>query len=455
MTSRRTAVTRFLTAIIGLCVAGRASAQVMTAEQAVAIALKNNPTVANAEASVLDAKAGVYNAYSGVLPRVSGSLTRSGSRTDNQQGNRQISSGFAVPTTGDYVSYSTDLGLQGSWSILDLSNLSSLSAAKQLQKASHFSLQSTRDQVAYDTRRQFYEVVRAVNLAAVSDSALRLSRDNGRRVTALYEVGSVSKNDVLRADVNTANSELDSLTAHQAVVNQRILLSEILAIRESEMAPVDPNLAVTPMSFDEAALVAEAEKNRPDVRAVEATLAGARANISAARFAYLPYVTAGGNVSFNPKSTSTTTIDTLTGAPPLSLSSSSESDRQASGQIALNLDIFNGLATQGRNAAAQASLRRAQEARDAIVRNLQSEVHRVVLTYEAATAGEAVAARSLDSAEEGLKLSREKYNVGSATILDLIDAQVSYQRAAANLVSARATIRVAEAAVDRVRGHAE
>jgi outer membrane protein TolC len=59
------------------------------------------------------------------------------------------------------------------------------------------------------------------------------------------------------------------------------------------------------------------------------------------------------------------------------------------------------------------------------------------------------------SARENLNLVQQKYNVGSATILDLIDAQVSLLQAASDLVSAMADIRIAEAAVDRVRGKAE
>ena len=47
------------------------------------------------------------------------------------------------------------------------------------------------------------------------------------------------------------------------------------------------------------------------------------------------------------------------------------------------------------------------------------------------------------------------YNVGSATILDLIDSQVQLQRAQSDLVSALAAIRVADATLARVRGRSE
>jgi outer membrane protein len=63
-----------------------------------------------------------------------------------------------------------------------------------------------------------------------------------------------------------------------------------------------------------------------------------------------------------------------------------------------------------------------------------------------------VATSAIESATENLKLTQEKYNVGSATILDLIDAQVQLQRASSQGVTARAAIRVAEATLEHVRG---
>ncbi|MFM8560339.1 MAG: TolC family protein, partial [bacterium] len=87
--------------------------------------------------------------------------------------------------------------------------------------------------------------------------------------------------------------------------------------------------------------------------------------------------------------------------------------------------------------------------------NLEGEVRNVLLGHQEAREREALARRALDSASENLNLVQQKYNVGSATILDLIDSQVQLQRAQNDLVSALADIRVAEAAVDRVRGAGE
>ena len=98
---------------------------------------------------------------------------------------------------------------------------------------------------------------------------------------------------------------------------------------------------------------------------------------------------------------------------------------------------------------------RARETRDGLNRNLEGEVRQTLLDYQLAVERQSLGRRTVESASENLNLVQQKYNVGSATILDLIDAQVQLQRAQSDLVSALADIRIAEAALDRVRGKGE
>ena len=439
---------------LALLWAGNAGAELLTVDQAVRVALKKNSQVIGAEASILDARSSLWGAYSGVLPSISGSLTRSNVIVDNQSGGRNVGGVLTQDITNDFESHGTTPSVGASWNLLNLSSISSLSAARKGLKAARLSRDATRSDVALSARRQFYAVVTAVRLAQVADGAVHLARDDERRVRALFEVGSVSKSDLLKAEVSTAQSQLDSLTAHQAVVNQRIVLAGLLGLREAEMGEADTLLTAPIQNYDEPSLVAEAAKRRPDIMAAEADYQAARSSVTAARMARLPYVTAGASMEFNPKSRSTSTLH-VQGQPDAIGSTISKTDRQTSASIALNLDLFDGFAMDARSAAAKSQLMRAQDVRDALRRNLEGEVHQALLAYNEAVQRDQVARRALDSATENLKLTQEKYNVGSATILELIDAQVQLQRAQSDGVSALAAIRVAEAQIDRARGRAE
>ena len=435
-----------------LAYAGVAQAEPLTADQAVAIALKQNPSVILAKADVLAARSSLYSSYSGVLPSISASLTRSGQQTKNSVGTSIFGTVEVNNASEKNTGYSTTPSLSGTWSILDLSNLKGVQSAKHGMRAAQMSEKSARQLAVLDVRRQFYAVVQQVRLALVADAALKLTRDNERRVRALFEVGSVARNDLLRARVSTSQSELDSLTTHQQVVVQRDLLASLLGVPEAQMGEVDTALVVEPHAYDYKAVLDQASKQRPDIQAADAELSAAKSGLTSANFARLPYVTVNGRASFNPtSSTELVPLDSL--GQPLPLESShSKSDRSVAGSIALNLDIFNGFATESRIASARARVVRAEENRNALHRNLAAEVNETLISYQAAVEADRVALDAFDSAMENLKLIQQKYNVGSATILDLIDAQVQATRAAADRQRSLAAIRVAEAQVDRVRG---
>jgi outer membrane protein TolC len=184
----------------------------------------------------------------------------------------------------------------------------------------------------------------------------------------------------------------------------------------------------------------------------------AELGLRSAHWARLPSVGVQG--SFTPKTTSDTKqkqfIDVA--APNDTLATGTthfESKTFYSGRLFVTLPIFDGFATDSRVAQARSQLLNATETRDALLRNLEGEVHQTLLGYQEATERESLSRRAVESASENMNLIQQKYNVGSATILDLIDAQLQLQRSASELVSALADIKIAEAAVDRVRGKGE
>jgi outer membrane protein TolC len=198
----------------------------------------------------------------------------------------------------------------------------------------------------------------------------------------------------------------------------------------------------------------EARRQRPDLRAAEADVRAAELGMRSAHWARLPSVTLQG--SFTPKSLSSSRYYADSFKPLDSLTTTSfESKSAYGGRVAVSMPLFDGFAIDSRVAAARSRMVLARQSRDALVRDLEGEVRQTLLVFQEANERETLARSALASASENLNLVQQKYNVGSATILDLIDAQVALQRAQSDLVSALADIRVAQAAVDRVRGQGE
>jgi outer membrane protein TolC len=431
-----------------------AAAAPMTADDAVKIALQKSGSIVRADASVLNARSGLWGAYSRVLPNVSADARRNGSYTQESRGTDAFGSLVFPSRTTDQESYSGSYGLSGSWSVLDPSGIVGLSSARAGMKAADLGHKASRADVRLAAKQRFYTTVKAMHLARVQARALRLARDDERRVRALFEVGSVSKSDLLKAQVRTASAQLDSTLADHDVVTQRLLLAGQLGIPDSQLGDIDSTLSNEHATLDPTGVLDEARKNRPDIQAAEADLKSAELALRSAHWARLPSVVVQG--SWTPQAVSSSHFNVDFVSPIDSLqNASSKTKGDVRGSVAVSMPIFDGFAIDSRVAAARGQLLNAKETRDALLRNLEGEVHQTLLSYQEATEREALGRRAMESAAENLNLIQQKYNVGSATILDLIDAQVQLQRSASELVSALADIKVAEAAVDRVRGKGE
>jgi len=432
----------------------------MTADDAVKIALQKSGDIVRADANVLTARSGLWGAYSGVLPSVSLVGDRGGSSTRESRGTQAFGSAPLPNFSEDAISYNGSWGFSGRWAVLDPSGIVGLSSARAGMKAADLGHRASRADVRLFTKQRFYTTVKAMHLSRVQSRALRLARDDERRVRALFEVGSVSKSDLLKAQVRTASAQLDSTLADHDVITQRELLAAQIGIPSAQLGEIDSTLATEHATLDPSGVLEEARKHRPDIQAAEASVKAAELALRSAHFARLPSVVLDG--IYTPKSVSSSNFtrgvfDLSTGAflgtAHTDLASTVKDDYQ--GRVSVSMPIFDGFAIDSRVALARSQMLNARETHAALLRNLEGEVRQSLLSYQEATEREALARRAVESASENLNLIQQKYNVGSATILDLIDAQVQLQRAASELVSALADIRVAEALVDRVRGTGE
>src|SRR6185295_13600933 len=190
----------------------------------------------------------------------------------------------------DAISYSGSWGFSGRWAILDPSGIVGLSSARAGMKAADLGHKASRADVRLFTKQRFYTTVKAMHLSRVQSRALRLARDDERRVRALFEVGSVSKSDLLKAQVRTASAQLDSTLADHDVITQRLLLAGQLGIPGAQLGEIDSTLSNEHETLDPTGVLEEARKHRPDIQAAEADMKSAELALRSAHWARLPSV---------------------------------------------------------------------------------------------------------------------------------------------------------------------
>jgi outer membrane protein TolC len=158
-------------------------------------------------------------------------------------------------------------------------------------------------EVAWDTRAraamEFYELYRMDRSIAVANETLRLLRDLGETARTMYGVGQARQADVLRAQVEIArmDEELTRMKTERVAAASR--LNALLDRGDQPLANVVlPEFPESLPPLD--ALVAEAQANRPMVRAGEADVRSADAGVRLARREIWPDLTFGAQYGQRP-----------------------------------------------------------------------------------------------------------------------------------------------------------
>jgi outer membrane protein TolC len=282
--------------------------------------------------------------------------------------------------------------------------------------------------VNLDRDRRRDEVVHRVQLAwlgaqaaeAYLETAIRAEQDavEHLRLAGVAEAaGTGLASDRLRAEVALAEARRMRLTVENDLEIARRGLG--LAVgRDEELAPAET--AVPAAETDLEALLAGASR-RADLMALEARVANARRAAKLEGAARLPEVGLTGSLQANdpdhPFGTSGTSY--LVG-------------------VGVTWRIFDGQRSKASEAQAAAGARQAESYLAASVKEARFRIREAWLRWKEAQAGIAIAERALESAEEGVRLVRVRYENGLAPMVALLDSQSALNRARSDAARARA-----------------
>ncbi len=389
----------------------------MTLDDCVETALRSSLTLARAREDLASARAGVMSGWSGVLPRVSAGLGYSDGRT--------VSGG----QTTESESYSGSLSL--SQTLLDGGTFARISGAHRGRNASEHALEGTRRSVILATRESYFGLLKAQELRGVQEEAVELAREQMRKAQSLYELGSASKSDLLKAEVEVRQAELALITAERTAATARLSLLYTMGVpMDTEIEVVDPEDVggEAILEFD----LEEAVSRRPDVRAQTETLIEARRSLLAAKAGRWPSLGLSASYSKGGESLGDVTGDF-------------DDDYSTSVSLSLSIPIFNGLSTKAGIDNSKVALRLSELALRDVRLSAAYEIESARLGVREQSERVAVATVGLEKAREELRVSEERFRLRAASMLDVIYSRVAYSQARVDLVEARYDLEIAKA----------
>jgi len=401
------------------------------------IAFQQNGTILKAR-NDLDASAGVVvQTRAVVIPQ----LQATGNYTDTDPGaidKFPVSGSFSQP----HENWNT--GIRIVQSIYEGGRmLSALRSARLTKDQALFQFQTVIADTLLATRLAYYDVLVAAQQIIVNEASVNLLGKELEDQQRRFEAGTVPRFNVLRAEVAVANARPALIRARNDYRIAKNALSNLLGynlpreIWDDIPLQLTDRLEASPDHIDLPAAIGQALARRPELGALRNAEALQRENIANARAGYKPSVQAFAGYGWHNYQFSTDLGDDLSGW---------------NFGAQLNWNIFDGMLTRGKVMQAKALHEKSKTDLDDTARRIELEVRTAYSTFIEAKEVLESQQKVQEEADEALRLARARADAGTATQLDVLDAETSLTQARSTQVQALHDYSVARARLERAIG---
>ena len=411
----------------------------LTLDECIAKALDTDVSVIQAKSSYKQSEAGVMSAWGAFLPNLNLDLRRGYTQTNHST---VYDYGALIIRDTSYTedSHSFSWGLSSSINLFNgFGKFNYLSLSRAYRDSKLHQLSETELNTVYEVKSGFFGLLQAQALLEIQRKALERSQELMKISETKYELGSASLSEVLKAKVSLAQAQLDLLAAENNVRTSMANLNYAIGQPiDQEIAVADTDIPDFELSQDQ--ITTAALQQNPSFQSAEADLRYAKSNLKYARRSYLPSV----DVSFSRgwsrnKSNQWQVEDWL-----------KNDDYSISGLVSLNL--FNGFSTKAETDRAKATLHSAEYQLHDRENWVRLEVRESYLNLQEKAKARELADEKYASASEDYKLAQERYTLGAATILDILDAEVSLKSAESDKIESKYNYYLAIARIQKAMG---
>ncbi|HEX6966125.1 MAG TPA: TolC family protein [Gemmatimonadaceae bacterium] len=461
---------------------------VLTLDQAIALALKNNPAHLQVVSNRSAAGAAVRSAYGNLLPSASASLNGM-----YRKSGAQPFQGINLGAASDVVSSQYNISLNYS---LSLSKILQPKMQSANLNAADADIANSAEGVRTQVTTQYLTVLESRAKAALQDTLVTQAQGQLELAKARLAVGSGTQLDVSQAEVALGQAQVNALQAHNQVEIDKLSLFQQMGVPQ----PADVQLVSTfsvepvPITLDSALDIAHAQN--PQLQALRARDKAAGVSVRVAQSSYLPTLSfstgwggytnsyTDGNYpvqlarqqALQGRSSCFTQDSLRVGAGMSSIASAcsaidfgpadAAAVRRANNvfpfgfttspwsfSVGLTLPIFDGFTREQNIQQAQVNRDNSRYQVRAQELQLTQEVTSAYLTLETDTKTVAMQKQNAETAKQSLELAQEKYRVGAATFLDLNNASVTYAQADNAYITAIYEYHKAFATLESAVGH--
>jgi outer membrane protein len=323
----------------------------------------------------------------------------------------------------------------------------SVRGARLAREAAELDLQGVINQQLLGVRVQFYSVLLAKEKIAVQEQNVQLLEQQLKDAKSRFNAGTTSNFELLRAQVALANGQPPLIQARN---DYRIAIEQLrqgLGMASPSGPPMPRELEIQgtlsagpPVDYQLSSAIETARTNRPELQRLGKLVGAGEQEVKSSRAPYFPEIDAVGGYTWTRGLFSAIWRNRLEGW---------------TAGVQGNWSIFDGRATTGRVIQAKSALTQTKLSLDEATLAIEVQVRQAYSSLVEAWELVQASSKTVEQAQEALRLANVRYNAGSATQLDVLTSQVSLTEARLNQLQAYYGYKVALAGMRQAIGQAD
>lgn len=412
-----------------------AQAPVLTAEEAVRIALENNFDIRIASNNLKIDQENNSLGNAGVLPTVAATVAQ-----DNSiQNTEQVRANGEVLSLDDARNRSLNYGVQLNWTIFDgFRMFARRNELKAIEKLGETELQL---QVLSKTREVlaiYYDLVQLQRQLHALDTAMVVSKERVETAYNRYTIGKAAKLEWLNSQVDLNTDATNLLRQKELLANAKARLNEQLAREVSTDFVVSDEVEVNQaLQFPE--LKSLAEKQNPQLQAQIINKQIAEYQLKQVRSARYPQISVNTGYAFNDSYNS------------LGFNREAHAQGLTYG-FSASINIFDGLLQKRNENIAQLNIKNAEVAINRQAQAIDTQLLTNFTTFTTNLQLVELERKNEEIARENLDITLAKYRIGTIPTLEIRAAQLNYLNASVRYANALYQAKLSEISLQELTG---
>ena len=386
----------------------------LTLNEAVRIVLATNPAIQQAAEQVNASQAGVGVGKSSLYPDAGVSLnyTRIGPIP-----------AFSFPGFGNILlapanSYDEHIGVDGTIYDFDKRQKSIDLAKTQVQSAKD-RLELVRQDLAYRTIQTFYTILFLQRSIRVQNDEINTLNEHLLMTKKKVEAGTATDFDVLTTQVRVAAAENEKINLENSLSNTEIVLKQFLGLPQGSQVALTGGFTETPVPLNLDSLTAIAMENRVEIKSANDEITTARARYNMASTIDNPSLNVA--VLYGFKNGYVPNLNAWRG----NFAAAAQLEIPISGVV----PFFGGYRKESMEEEAGAGMKAAESYKSNVVQEVKADVQRSIVDLRSSMENLRTTDVSVQQAESALSLAKIRYEAGTVTNLDLLDAETALAQA--------------------------